>query len=58
MHEKEDLSKLRELHDKEQQDKLTFKTVLNKRRLTDFEMDMLFFDENTSADKDDSEDEF
>jgi len=45
MYDKEDMDKLDELREKEEDEKTTFKSVINKRKINDFEMDMLFFDE-------------
>ncbi len=45
MHDKKDIDKLDELHEKEEEEKTTFRSVINKRNLNDFEMDMLFFEE-------------
>ena len=41
----QDLEKLDEIKEKEEEDKKSFKSVINKKDLGKFEMDMLFFED-------------
>ena len=40
-----DLETIEEIREKEGEDKKTFKSVINKKKVGKFEMDMLFFEE-------------